>query len=153
MSLSNDIDLFELLNNPNLQIYKDLTEEFFNIEQQLKRQMDAGVEPSMMEAYRGLYLSAQTAGDVVKSMQDKEQAMSSLGVYDALSQGFNSISSQADKIKTEMTKISSLSSEDKQTALINMQFEIGTYNSMVELTSNITKTICDTVKSISQKVG
>ena len=52
--------------------------------------------------------------------------MSSLGVYDALSQGFNSISSQADKIKTEMTKISSLSSEDKQTALINMQFEIGT---------------------------
>ena len=79
--------------------------------------------------------------------------MSSLGVYDALSQGFNSISSQADKIKTEMTKISSLSSEDKQTALINMQFEIGTYNSMVELTSNITKAICDTVKSISQKVG
>ena len=49
-----------------------LQEEFFNIEQQLKRQMDAGVEPSMMEAYRGLYLSAQTAGDVVKSMQDKE---------------------------------------------------------------------------------
>ena len=34
MSLSNDIDLFELLNNPNPQIYKDLTEEFFNIEQQ-----------------------------------------------------------------------------------------------------------------------
>ena len=72
MILSNDIDLFELLNNPNPQIYKDLTEEFFNIEQQLKRQMDAGVEPSMMEAYRGLYLSAQTVGDVVKSMQDKE---------------------------------------------------------------------------------
>ncbi|MGN0915843.1 MAG: hypothetical protein ACI4NE_05775 [Succinivibrio sp.] len=72
MSLSKDIDLFELLNNPNPKIYKDLIDEFFDLEQQLKRQMDAGVEPSLMDAYRGLYLSAQTAGDVVKSMQDRE---------------------------------------------------------------------------------
>ena len=37
-------------------------------------------------------------------------------------------------------------------ALIELQFEMGQYNALVELTSNIGKSITDTAKSLAQKV-
>ena len=41
---------------------------------------------------------------------------------------------------------------DQTTAMLALQFEIGQYNTLVELTSSITKDLSDAIESISQKV-
>lgn len=52
-----------------------------------------------------------------------------------------------------MNEISSLTdSTDQQQAMIEVNFMIGQYNAMMELTSSLTKNLTDSIKSIAQKV-
>ncbi|MBQ8708663.1 MAG: hypothetical protein IJ523_11305 [Succinivibrionaceae bacterium] len=56
-------------------------------------------------------------------------------------------------LASKMAEIRSGKAEDQTTALIEVQFQLGQYNAMVEMTSNISKSITDTAKSLTQKVG
>lgn len=74
------------------------------------------------------------------------------GLAGLINTGLNNLSSMESQLKTDMAAVSSLSSEDQTVAMLNLQFQMGQYNTMVELTSSITKSLSDSIKSISQKV-
>ncbi len=74
------------------------------------------------------------------------------GLAGLINTGLNNLSSMESQLKTDMAAVSSLSSEDQTAAMLNLQFQMGQYNTMVELTSSITKSLSDSIKSISQKV-
>ncbi len=56
-------------------------------------------------------------------------------------------------LKSQMADIRAGKYEDQNTAMIQMQYALGQYNAMVEMTSNISKNITDTAKSLAQKAG
>lgn len=74
------------------------------------------------------------------------------GMNDLVRTGLDNLDARTQSLQARMDEIANMSSEDQQTAMLEMQFEIGQYNTMVELTSNITKTISDALKSVSQKI-
>ena len=76
------------------------------------------------------------------------------GLAQMIKTGMDSMAGQAEELKNQMGKISELdSSEDKQTALLEIQFEMGQYNAIIELTSNLVKSLSDSIKSVAQKAG
>lgn len=74
------------------------------------------------------------------------------GMNNLVRTGLDNLDARTQSLQKRMDEIANMSSEDQQTAMLEMQFEIGQYNTMVELTSNITKTISDALKSVSQKI-
>lgn len=74
------------------------------------------------------------------------------GLSNLIGQGLDSLSTRAENLKTRMGEVANMKAEDQTAAMIELQFEMGQYNTMVELTSSITKSLSDSVKSISQKV-
>ncbi len=74
------------------------------------------------------------------------------GLGGALNAGFSSIDEWTKNIEGKMQEIANSKSEDQNIAMMQMQFEIGQYNAMIEMTSNITKTISDALKSVAQKI-
>ncbi len=69
-----------------------------------------------------------------------------------VSNTLDNLSKQADSIMSEMDRISTLSSTEQTTEMIKLNFQIGQYNSMVEMCSSLTKDLTDSLKSIAQKV-
>lgn len=65
--------------------------------------------------------------------------------------GMAQMTSQVGNIKSDIANLSS--AEDQQTQLLYIQYEIGQYNALVEMTSNITKTLNDTIQSVAQKAS
>ena len=74
------------------------------------------------------------------------------GLASSFETGLDSFTQRTDSLKDKMAQLSNMSSEDQNSALIELQFEMGQYNALVELTSNIGKSITDTAKSLAQKV-
>ncbi|WP_294565870.1 EscF/YscF/HrpA family type III secretion system needle major subunit [Succinatimonas hippei] len=73
---------------------------------------------------------------------------------DMIKTGMDNMSGKAEQLKEKMANISSLdSTEDQQAALLEMQFEMGQYNAVMELTANLVKSLSESIKSISQKVS
>ena len=73
---------------------------------------------------------------------------------DMIKTGMDNMSEKAEQLKEKMANISSLdSTEDQQAALLEMQFEMGQYNAVMELTANLVKSLSESIKSISQKVS
>ena len=73
---------------------------------------------------------------------------------DMIKTGMDNMSEKAEQLKEIMANISSLdSTEDQQAALLEMQFEMGQYNAVMELTANLVKSLSESIKSISQKVS
>ena len=73
---------------------------------------------------------------------------------DMIKTGMDNMSEKAEQLKEKMANISSLdSTEDQQSALLEMQFEMGQYNAVMELTANLVKSLSESIKSISQKVS
>ena len=66
--------------------------------------------------------------------------------------GMDSISSQAKSLTEQMAAVKNLETEDQTAAMIELQFQIGQYNTMVELTSSVTKSLSDSLKSVAQKL-
>ena len=69
--------------------------------------------------------------------------------------GIQNLEDRAKNIKDEIEKIQQpgLSQEEQTSLMLRTQFKLGQYNAIVELTSNITKNVSDTAKSISQKAS
>ena len=73
---------------------------------------------------------------------------------DMIKTGMDNMSEKAEQLKEKMANISSLdSTEDQQAELLEMQFEMGQYNAVMELTANLVKSLSESIKSISQKVS
>ena len=73
---------------------------------------------------------------------------------DMIKTGMDNMSEKAEQLNEKMANISSLdSTEDQQAALLEMQFEMGQYNAVMELTANLVKSLSESIKSISQKVS
>ena len=62
---------------------------------------------------------------------------------------------RAKDIKSEIEKLQTpgMTQEEQTSLMLKTQFKLGQYNAIVELTSNITKNVSDTAKSISQKAS
>lgn len=69
--------------------------------------------------------------------------------------GIQNLEDRAKNIKDEIEKIQQpgLTQEEQTSIMLRTQFKLGQYNAIVELTSNITKNVSDTAKSISQKAS
>ena len=68
-----------------------------------------------------------------------------------ISNTLDNMSKQAESIMSEMDRISSLSSTEQTTEMIKLNFQIGQYNSMVEMCPSLTTDLTDSLKSIAQK--
>lgn len=66
--------------------------------------------------------------------------------------GIDSIKQMNEQLQQKISDISSGNVTDQNAAMLEMQFQMGQYNAMIEMTSNITKSISDTLKSIAQKI-
>ena len=65
----------------------------------------------------------------------------------------DNISKMGSNISSRMDEISQLTnSSDQQAAMIELNFQIGQYNAMMEMVSSLTKNLTDSIKSIAQKV-
>ncbi|MBQ9274419.1 MAG: hypothetical protein IJ228_06345 [Succinivibrio sp.] len=72
---------------------------------------------------------------------------------DAVNNAMKNMGTSSDSIKSKLTEISSENFKgDRQMAMIQMNYEIGQYNAMLEATSNLSKSITDTLKSVAQKM-
>lgn len=80
-------------------------------------------------------------------------SVSNSGIMDAFVDGFSSMTNKAADIRAKMAEIKNDPSGDQTEKMLELQMMMGQYNSMVELTSNISKSICETMKSLSQKVN
>lgn len=77
---------------------------------------------------------------------------SSGGIGNLVKQGLDNLQTRTASLQEKMAEVANMNSEDQTAAMLEMQFEIGQYNTMVELTSNCTKTLSDALKSVSQKI-
>lgn len=64
---------------------------------------------------------------------------------------FTSVSSNATSLKTKLESVNG--QELDQGTLLSLQYEVGTYNTMLELTSNMTKSVIDEAKNIAQRTS
>ena len=69
--------------------------------------------------------------------------------------GIQNLEDRAKDIKDEIEKLQKpgMTQEEQTSLMLKTQFKLGQYNAIVELTSNITKNVSDTAKSISQKAS
>lgn len=73
---------------------------------------------------------------------------SAAGLNQLLGKGFDSLSKMNTDLKSQIGSFEDLTPEN----LLNLQFQMGQYNTMVELTSSISKSLSDNLKSIAQKL-
>lgn len=64
----------------------------------------------------------------------------------------NKVTDQMSSLKTDLAGLENKSGDDLTVALTQVNFKMGQYNAMIELTGNIGKSMNDTLKSICQKV-
>lgn len=74
------------------------------------------------------------------------------GLGSLINTGLDTLQARMVSLKEEMAAVSQMDAEDQNVALINLQFGMGQYNALVELSSSITKSLSDSIKSVSQKV-
>ena len=64
----------------------------------------------------------------------------------------NKVTGQMEGLKADLASLEGKSGDDLTVALTQVNFKMGQYNAMIELTGNIGKSMNDTLKSICQKV-
>lgn len=75
------------------------------------------------------------------------------GIYDYYSQGLQtSVSNQKKDVASSLSKLDGLQGDELSVALAQVNFKVGQFNALMELTSNLGKNMSDTLKSICQKV-
>lgn len=75
-----------------------------------------------------------------------------IDVNQMFSSGMEAVSGKGKELQAEMDKL--LSSDDvSPEQMMEIQFKMGQYNTMVESLSTITKSLTDSMKSIAQRAG
>ncbi len=75
-----------------------------------------------------------------------------LNLGDIFNSGLDSIQSKGKALEKQMTDLMNqdeVSPED----MLNIQFQMGQYNAMLETLSSVTKSLTDTMKSLAQRTG
>ena len=75
-----------------------------------------------------------------------------LNLGDIFNSGLDSIQSKGKALEKQMTDLMNqdeVSPED----MLNIQFQMGQYNAMLESLSSVTKSLTDTMKSLAQRSG
>jgi type III secretion protein F len=70
-----------------------------------------------------------------------------------LNDAMSKIASKGDTFQTRMNEMTSKEGGISQEDMLQLQFEMGQYNALIESVSNITKSLTDTLKSLAQKAG
>jgi type III secretion protein F len=70
-----------------------------------------------------------------------------------LKKALGSLAAKGAEFQTRMAQMSDKEGGITQEDMLQLQFEMGQYNSLVESVSNVTKSLTDTLKSLAQKVG
>ena len=78
---------------------------------------------------------------------------SGLNLGDMFNNALDSINKKGADIQAKMDKLMEADGEVDQTALMQLQFQMGIYNTMIETLSNVTKSITDSMKSLAQRTG
>lgn len=75
------------------------------------------------------------------------------GIYDYYSKGLQkSVGDQKEDVAKSLSKLDGLQGDELSVALAQVNFKVGQFNALMELTSNLGKNMSDTLKSICQKV-
>ncbi len=88
-------------------------------------------------------------------MSDSGISVTGGGLVSMVDSALNTLGTESSNLEAKMAAISSGDYgeySDQTTAMLALQFEIGQYNTLVELTSSITKDLSDAIENISQKV-
>lgn len=75
-----------------------------------------------------------------------------LNLGDVFNKGLDSLQSKGKDLETQMIDLMNqdeVSPED----MLNIQFQMGQYNAMLESLSSVTKSLTDTMKSLAQRTG
>jgi type III secretion protein F len=70
-----------------------------------------------------------------------------------LKKALGSLADKEAEFQKRMAQMSDKEGGITQQDMLQLQFEMGQYNSLVESISNVTKSLTDTLKSLAQKVG
>lgn len=73
------------------------------------------------------------------------------GMAGGLESIFSKTTTATGDIKTQMDKVASATGDQQTVELTKLNYQIGQYNALIELTSSIAKSMVDTLKSVAQK--
>jgi type III secretion protein F len=80
--------------------------------------------------------------------------MSEIGNIGAfLSDSLTKIAEKGDAFQKQLDAMSTQEGGISQEDMLQLQFEMGQYNALIESVSNITKSLTDTLKSLAQKAA
>jgi type III secretion protein F len=74
-----------------------------------------------------------------------------LNVSDLMQTCFDSINKAGETLSTEMKTLLSSGTEISQAQMLQLQFEIGQYNAMMEVVSTVSKSLTDMMKTLAQR--
>jgi type III secretion protein F len=70
-----------------------------------------------------------------------------------LSESLTKLTSKSETFQTRVNEMSAKEGGISQEDMLNLQFEMGQYNALIESVANITKSLTDTLKSLAQKAA
>ena len=74
-----------------------------------------------------------------------------LNVSDLMQTCFDSINKAGDTLSTQMKNLLDTKTEIGQAQMLQLQFEIGQYNAMLEMVSTVSKSLTDMMKTLAQR--
>lgn len=74
-----------------------------------------------------------------------------LNVSDLMQTCFDSINKAGDTLSTQMKDLLDTKTEIGQAQMLQLQFEIGQYNAMLEMVSTVSKSLTDMMKTLAQR--
>lgn len=75
-----------------------------------------------------------------------------LNINDMFAKVYGAIQTQGDNLKADLEKLSNADSLS-DTDMLNMQFKLNNYNTMLEMASSVSKALTDEAKQIAQRAN
>ncbi len=75
-----------------------------------------------------------------------------INISNLFDQSIASLESKGQHLQAQMDKLLQ-GNELSQEQLLTIQFSMGQYNALIETISTVTKSLCDSMKSIAQRAG
>ncbi len=75
-----------------------------------------------------------------------------LNINDMFAKVYSTIQTQGDNLKADLEKLSNADSLS-DTDMLNMQFKLNNYNTMLEMASSVSKALTDEAKQIAQRAN
>ena len=76
-----------------------------------------------------------------------------LNVSELMQNCFDSINKAGESLSKEMDTLLSSGTEISQSQMLQLQYEIGQYNAMLEIVSTVSKSLTDMMKTLAQRTS